>query len=256
MIALCFIISGNHVLVKEHIWKQWIQENQDILRVFFYYEDERKIKSEWIVSHLIPKHMIMKTSYYHVVPAYFSLLNYVYHQKDKIEWFCFLTDTCCPIVSPSYFKKQYDLYKSFSIMEIKSSFWNVDFHKRANLRFFPKKYHLFNSPWFILSRENVLDCFQFLSQKKNWFHLICQGGLANESLFAIILTYYNKQNTIINTSSHLTDWSDMSSKTSPHLFQYGTKREMEIIKKKNKYQFFIRKINVSFPNDLILQEIV
>ena len=36
-IALCFIISYDHILNKEDIWKEWIEFNKDIINVYFYY---------------------------------------------------------------------------------------------------------------------------------------------------------------------------------------------------------------------------
>ena len=43
-IALCFIISYDHILNKEHIWRKWIEPNKDIINVYFYYKDIKKIK--------------------------------------------------------------------------------------------------------------------------------------------------------------------------------------------------------------------
>ena len=85
-IALCFIISYDHILNKEHIWRNWINENKDIINVYFYYKDITKIKSEWILQHVIPEEYIQKTSYFHVIPAYISLMNYAFIHDDKNQW--------------------------------------------------------------------------------------------------------------------------------------------------------------------------
>ena len=50
-IALCFIISYEHILNKEELWREWIEHNKDIINVYFYYKDLKKIKSEWIQKH-------------------------------------------------------------------------------------------------------------------------------------------------------------------------------------------------------------
>ena len=42
-VALCFIISYEHILNKEEIWKTWIESNKDIINVYFYYKDINKI---------------------------------------------------------------------------------------------------------------------------------------------------------------------------------------------------------------------
>ena len=41
-VSLCFIISYNHVLKKEEIWKEWIEYNKDIINIYFYYQDFNK----------------------------------------------------------------------------------------------------------------------------------------------------------------------------------------------------------------------
>ena len=75
-IALCFIISYEHIVNKEDIWREWIEPNKDIINVYFYYKDFNKIKSQWIIEHTIPPNYIHETSYYHVIPAYLSILNF------------------------------------------------------------------------------------------------------------------------------------------------------------------------------------
>ena len=154
-VALCFIISYEHILNKEHIWRVWIEENKELFNVYFYYKDFRRIKSEWIRERTIPPNYIYPTSYYHVVPAYLSLMLFGLKHDPKNEWFCFLTDSCCPIVSPQKFKKIFEENHSKSIMSWARSSWNIQFHKRSNLAKLPNDLHLANDPWFILTREHV-----------------------------------------------------------------------------------------------------
>ena len=37
-VALCFIISYEHILNKEQLWIDWIKPNQDIINVYFHYK--------------------------------------------------------------------------------------------------------------------------------------------------------------------------------------------------------------------------
>ena len=132
--------------------------------------------------------------------------------------------------------------------------WNIHLHKRANLRLFPKEFHLANDPWFILTRENVKDCCNFILHQTKMYVTICQGGLANESIFAIILKSTNKQNKVLNKHTHLTDWSRMTSPTSPYLFIEGNQRDLEFINKslrENEYAMFLRKVSPSFPDNIL-----
>ena len=110
-VALCFIINYDHILNKEHIWREWIEPNEDIINTYFYYKNLTKIKSPWILKHTIPPHLIHETSYYHVIPAYLSIMNFAYTEDKENQWFCMLTDSCCPIISPKKFRYLfYNLY--------------------------------------------------------------------------------------------------------------------------------------------------
>jgi len=255
-IALCFIINYDHILNKEDIWREWIEPNNDIINVYFFYKDFRKIKSKWIMEHTIPPDYIVETSYYHVIPAYLSILNFAFKNDKQNKWFCMLTDSCCPIISPKYFR--YLFYKNYnqSILSWKYAWWNPDFHKRANLAKLPKELWLANDPWFVLTRENVKQIFHFVSTQQTITKTICDGGLANESLFAIIFKFYKEleSNSNINCVSHLTDWNRRSSTTSPHVFKEANEEDIKFIDReleRNFYAMFIRKVSPEFPDEIL-----
>lgn len=256
-VALCFIISYEHILNKEEIWKEWIEPNKDIINVYFYYKDFKKIKSQWIREHAIPPNCIYETSYYHVIPAYLSIMKFALLQDINNLWFCMLSDSCCPIISPKKFR--YLFYQNYkkSIMNWKEAWWNPDFHKRANLKKLPKELHLANDPWFTLKRENIYQILNFVNKQTDLTKIICNGGLANESLFAIILYYYKQlenKNGVIPAVTHITDWSRMTSATSPHIFKEANDKDIKFIVselEKNKYAMFIRKIAPEFSNKIL-----
>lgn len=253
-IALCFIISYEHILNKEHIWREWIEPNKDIINVYFYYKDITKIKSNWILQHAISPNYICETSYYHVIPAYTSILAFAVNHDKNNKWFCLLTDSCCPIISPRRFK--YLFYENYNktIMTWKKAWWNISFHKRGNLALLPEEFRLSNDPWFVLKREHVLCINNYMNTKNQIVKTICSGGLANESLFAIIFYASNQLNSVISSPTHATDWSRMSSKTSPHIFKNACKTDIAFIEnflKENKYTMFIRKVSPEFPDEVI-----
>ena len=254
-IALCFIINYEHKLNKEHIWREWIQPNADIINTYFFYKDLNKIKSQWIIDNAIPANFICNTSYYHVVPAYISLFNYSISHDKHNQWFCMLTDSCCPIISPSQFRRLFfDNYKA-SIFSWKPAWWNPYFHKRGNLASLPTNLWLGNDAWFILSREKIEIILKFIREQRIITTTICNGGLANESLFAIIFKLTNVlHTTIICEPSHIIDWNRMASSTSPHLFYEANEEDIQFIDKeleRNKYAVFIRKISADFPDNII-----
>lgn len=256
-IALCFIISYNHILNKEDLWREWIEYNKDIINIYFYYKDITKIKSPWIKKYCLPPISCKyTTSYYHILPAYLSLMNYASTDKKQggqNQWFCFLTDSCCPILSPSKFRTLFFQNKYKSIFRWKKAWWNPTYHKRANLALLPEELRIANDPWFVLCREDVQKIICYVKNKTSFVNTISNGGLANESLFAIILYSYNKLSTAINKSSHLSDWTCMSTTTSPYVFKKGNQEEIQMLenllnKKDSKYIMFIRKIDSEFPD--------
>jgi hypothetical protein len=256
-IALCFIISYEHILNKEEIWKEWIDYNKDIINVYFYYKDFNKITSQWIREHTIPPNFIHETSYYHVIPAYLSILNFALIHDSNNSWFCMLTDSCCPIISPKKFRYLFYNYYNKSIMSWKEAWWNIEFHKRANLSKLPKELRLANDPWFVVKREHAYQILNFVNIKQDITKIICSGGLANESLFAIILYCYKQlgpNHSVISDVTHITDWNRMSSATSPHLFKNADEKDIKFIDselEKNKYAMFIRKMSPEFPNQIL-----
>jgi hypothetical protein len=83
---------------------------------------------------------------------------------------------------------------------------------------------------------------------------VCEGGLANESVFAIILHGLKRLENVKNEISHATDWEKMSSPTSPYVFKTGTAEDIQFITTaldKNKYTIFLRKVNSSFPDEIL-----
>jgi hypothetical protein len=145
-------------------------------------------------------------------------------------------------------------------MSWKAAWWNLKYDKRANTRLFPKEYQIGNDPWFVLKRENVNQIIEFIDTEKFLTDIICEGGLANESLFAIIFYIYKEisdkgpSNGVISDATHITDWTRRTSSTSPYLFKHGTAADLQFIDdelKKKPYTMFIRKIASEFPDEIL-----
>ena len=259
-VALCFIISYQHILNKEQLWIDWIKENQDIINVYFHYKDFSKIQSPWIKMYTIPPKYVHQTTYYSVVPAYMSLLSYAFHHDLENKWFCMLTDSCVPIISPAKFRQLFFEHYKASIFKWKPAYWNLDIHRRANLRLLKKEYQLANDPWFTLSRAHVQKCILFLVAKNDIYKQVNSGGLANESIFAIMLQTFgqlSESEFLINAVNTVTDWTRMSSPTSPYLFKNGDNLAGDIniisnLLKENPSAMFLRKVDKSFPDQVIL----
>jgi len=252
-VALCFNINYKNILVKEKLWKEWIYYNRDIIHVYFHYKKNVPIKSPWVAKHCIPRKFIRETSYFHVVPALMTLLSYAYKDNEN-KWFCLLTDSCVPIISPEEFRKLFFQHSSETIFHWYFPNWNIQYHKRANLYKLPRQLHLANDPWFVMTRLDVFYCLKFITDKKALYNTISQGIIANESIFAIILFCYNRILNVINEHSSICDWTRKTSPTSPYVFRLeNAESDKEIITKasKNKYSIFLRKIHYSFPDSII-----
>ena len=64
-----------------------------------------------------------------------------------------------------------------------------------------------------------------------------------------------KPDKLLNTVSTITDWSRMSSPTSPYLFKEATSENINIISnllKENPHAMFLRKVDRAFPDQAIL----
>jgi hypothetical protein len=83
---------------------------------------------------------------------------------------------------------------------------------------------------------------------------ICSGGLANESLFAMILHGTRELPQVMNEVTHAADWSRMMNSTSPYLFSEVCDQDLQFIEKTlatNKYIMFLRKVAPEFPDSVI-----
>jgi hypothetical protein len=206
-----------------------------------------------------------------MVNAYLALIYYAYYDDTANTWFCFLTESCVPIVSPDVFRLRFFQYADKTIIHLKKAWWNTAFHTRANLSYLPKPMHLANDPWFIMTRSHADQFMRFRKNNPELYSLICRGGLANESIFAIVFYYYkqiqvlihdgnqyrphNHNGSIIWKSSTIANWQRMSSATSPYVFKTGDKYEMDFIEqnmKRNPYAMFLRKVDSEFPDSILL----
>lgn len=254
--ALCFIISYDHVLQQEELWREWIEPNMDILNIYFHCKLSDAVKTPFVSKYTIPSEFTAETTYADVTPAYMASMFYARSHDVNNQWFCMLTDSCVPILSPLAFRKLFLAHYGKSIIRVRAPYWNIYKHTRGNLNKLPKHLQLTNDPWFIFSRYHVNLTEQFLSSFHKVYNIINGGGIANESLFAIVLQTYNQVNhpkTHLNEVSTIADWSRMASATSPFMFKNKeVMKEMHIIQKlmqQTPEAMFLRKVHFSFPKE-------
>jgi hypothetical protein len=258
--VLCFFISGPHILNKEHLWIPWVNSNHDILEVVFHCTDPKKIVSPWIQARLLPKEHLVTTSYYHMVPAYMSALDYAYRMGESNQWFCLFTESCVPLVSPARFRALFLEHSNKSLFRWKRAWWNPLFHKRANLKYLPDEYRLGHDPYFVLTRRHVAAMVHFIRKEPAMYQKVLAGGLANESVFAVAFQNQGildtQNDSLINASSTAADWSRMSSATSPHLFRSGDAEDQRFLNQvlqDEPFTMFLRKVATEFPDAILLE---
>lgn len=255
-IALCFILNETHVLNKEKIWCEWIEPNNDIINVYIFYENITKIKSAWVYERTIPEKYLFPISKYHTVPAYNSLLCYAMtHDKNNI-WFCMMSHSSCPLISPSKFRDLFYKNVNKSIFSWNIADWNPITNKRGNLSKISKDLWLKNDPYFVLTKRHAHQIVHFMNTETDMTNLICNGGIANETLFAVILKLYNELGgeNIIDKTSCFADWNRKTSATNPHLFINANLDDVNFIKKvidKNEYAMFLNNVDSTFPDDIL-----
>ena len=109
-----------------------------------------------------------------------------------------------------------------------------------------------------MKRSDVQKCLIYRKINPYIYFTICEGGLANESVFAIMLVAQNALKDVKSVCTHGVDWSRMTSPTSPHLFTEGNQKDIHFIEScvsKNQYIMFLRKVSPDFPDKIINQYI-
>jgi hypothetical protein len=255
--ALCFIINYEHELAKEALWREWIAPNADIINVYFYYADKAKIKSPWVLEHAIADTYIKPTTYMNVMPAYLGLTRAALAADEANQWLIYLTDFDVPIISPRRFRYLFMNYYDRTFMGWKPAWWDVTKERRANLQAVTERFRLANSPWFTMSRGHALAVIHFIRANASLAETVFNGIVANESFFAVALEHAGLLKEVVPVDTHLSDWSRVSSATSPHKFELsGDPRDRAFIEEglaANPMAMFLRKVMPAFP-DATLQK--
>lgn len=256
-VALCFLISYTHDLHQESLWREWIEELRDIVNVYVHYKHYDKIRSPWLRAHAIPLEFTQRTIYENVVPAYFSLLAFSFYHDASNQWFCMLTDTCAPLVTPTEFRRRFAALGDRTIMTVRPAYWNMEMYNRANLSKLAPHLHLANDPWFVMTRSHVETCLSFLKVNHSMYTTVTAGSVANESIFAIILAMRNgSMARLLNAPSNVADWVRPSTASSPHYFYEASDGEMAILRtliEQHPHCLFGRKFNMAFPATALRQ---
>jgi len=107
-----------------------------------------------------------------------------------------------------------------------------------------------------MKREDVKKSIVYSNVNTHIFKTICSGDVANESIFAIMLYSFNELQNAKSSVTHATDWSRMTSATSPHVFKEGNAADVKFITNSvdtNRYTMFIRKVDKCFPDNKLLE---
>ena len=258
-VALLFFLHYDHQLVKESRWRTWVESNADFVDIYFHATDPSRITSPWVRAHLLPPQHLVPTSYLHMVEAYMSSLAFAWHRVPDTRWFCLLTQSCVPLVSPAVFRHRFETHGNTSFLRWSEPWWPIQFHRRAHLRSLPAHCRLGHDPWFVLTRDDVACCLAFRRQQPTLYRHICRGGLANESLFAIALHLGRRLAGVRNERTTAVDWSRRTSATSPHVFRHDKDhlpRDVAFVQhclQEHPNVLFLRKVAPDYPDTLLDQ---
>jgi hypothetical protein len=169
------------------------------------------------------------------------------HDRSN-QWFCFLTDSCAPLVSPAAFRQRFFAHYQDTFLAWKPAWWDVYWIRRANLHRLPTEFRLANTPWFILQRADAARCLQWVRKHTSTARTIMDGPVANESLFAIVLHATHRLPHVRNEETTLADWSRMPNAMSPYSFEDMSDENRHFLEtRKSKSTLFVRKIGAQFP---------
>lgn len=248
-VAFCFMVTKD--LSKEEIWIKWFEKLNINYNIYVHVSNPNNIKSKWLKKYLIPYNI--KTSWNDHMKAELTLLEYALN-KSNDSWFINLSETTIPFVSPSKFEKMFNKYKDKTILDYSKIWWDPRREDRGNVYKFPPKARLGNSEWCCICNEDMRTI-NYIWKHTKIIDTIMEHPHADESIFAVSLYIANKFKNTIKARNTLMDWERDLYAPSPYTFVYPyTDYDKNFIKKflkNNKYVMFMRKVDKSFPDNII-----
>ena len=132
--------------------------------------------------------------------------------------------------------------------------WDTGYNDRGNTSKFSTKARLGNSEWCALCNEDIRTII-YAWDNTQIISTILKKPQADESIFSVTLYLTNRFKNTINESITIMDWERDPYGLQPHMFSKPyTQEDKNIIKsiaKHNKFAMFIRKVDSSFPDEVI-----
>ena len=236
-IALCFLTINN--LSKPKLWSNFLDKT-DKYNIYFHNKEKFVDNENELHKYCIEENVPTKWGDISLVHATLKLFETAFRDNEN-KYFILLSDNCIPL---------YDLNSIYEkIVELDSNLiscgpWNQNRAEKLNDKsFFLKEEFMKQSQFFLLKRTTVE---WFLNN--NYTHIFGKKFVCTDEHYFINLlrkfniSYLNKR--IMHVS-----WS-IGSGLHPKDYLILTQKEIDEIKRDNKYCFFIRKIN----KDCILPE--
>ena len=259
-VTFCFLVTAD--LVKEHIWREWLDRLQQLqfkfsVVVHCSLPHKHNVKSDWLKQHFLPDERMRDTAWGWIVNAMMSMHE---HAIDACPaaWYSSHTETCVPMVSPEKFIDIFNKYKQRSFISHSKAWWNPLKVNRANLHLLPPAMHLVHSAWCIFCHE---DLYQMINlpktdeRMKYVLNTVTHGHVADESYAAILLLIINNLKNVTNRPTTLVDWKRTPNGNNPYTFIDWTAEDKTVVRNirrntKNEYMF-MRKIGHTFPDHIL-----
>lgn len=112
-IAICFVLLTKPSFLKfEREWRSWLEEMDDMVRVFVYCRKSCLPESRWLSQYLVSD----LSEHISRPQIYTTLLSEAYNANGgSIEWFCVLGESSLPIMPPAAFLREFSMHSDKSI---------------------------------------------------------------------------------------------------------------------------------------------
>lgn len=263
-VTFCFLVTTD--LVKEHIWREWFDQLQQLqfkFKIIVHCSPSNvdNVKSDWLKLHFIPNKRTRDTAWGWVLKSMMSMYE---HAIDTCPaaWYTLHSETCVPMVSPETFIRIFNEHKQHTFVSHRRAWWNILKVRRANLHLLPSDMHVAHSQWCIFCHEDLSQLVKMSKLDehiKNALSVLAGGHAAEESYAAALLGSINDMKNVINQPTTLVDWNRSLNGNNPHVFIEWTDADETIVndlRKTNANTFmFMRKIGPTFPDEILRKHI-
>lgn len=212
--ALLIIILDE--LPYEEVWRRWAPEKN--LHIFIHAKFPEKVKSKWVVKHLIHSNLNPEWGSHDLLKVELLLLEKAL--ETRACRFLFVSESCVPVVPYETFAKLQTPYSWLSTRSEPENGYVESGQFLPLSKHIPRLYISKASQWCLLTRKDARD---ILSCTDKLLQLFLNVHCSDEMFFATTLNLLGR--TVENTHLTYTKWKDICDK-SPCVLGVGELEEV------------------------------